>query len=267
MPSQDLSAWIQGSTSSLPSLPPLKNPSPLSLGEIVKNAFDWSKHWLINSACTWLTTVLSSSASPSTSSSSPSRGEQENKKIPLRVDTDDPDDPDILVLGFQELDLSTEALIYYTSTVREDAWCHAIFAALGEKAIKYEKASSNISCVSVLCNWYPSKVSLKATCWNAHRSISEKVTEESFWKCENLCSWLGNSWSHGTIKDLSEIIDNWSQLFASGKQRRYCHPSLLHPSCKVSFWKGSVHCRLPYPDDPHIRQCTPCGVRRNGGEA
>jgi phosphatidylinositol-bisphosphatase len=61
-----------------------------------------------------------------------------NEKIPLRADTDDPD-PDIFVLGFQELDLSAEALIYYASTAREDAWCHAIFAALGEKAIKYEK--------------------------------------------------------------------------------------------------------------------------------
>ena len=60
-----------------------------------------------------------------------------NEKIPF-ADTDDPD-PDIFVLGFQELDLSAEALIYYASTAREDAWCHAIFAALGEKAIKYEK--------------------------------------------------------------------------------------------------------------------------------
>jgi phosphatidylinositol-bisphosphatase len=47
--------------------------------------------------------------------------------------------PDMLVLGFQELDLSTEALLYSTSTVREDAWCVAIFAALGEKAVLYEK--------------------------------------------------------------------------------------------------------------------------------
>lgn len=68
-----------------------------------------------------------------------SHEEQGNEKIPLRVDTDNPDDPDIFVLGFQELDLSAEALIYYVSTVREDAWCHAIFAALGEKAVKYEK--------------------------------------------------------------------------------------------------------------------------------
>lgn len=51
-------------------------------------------------------------------------------------------DPDLLVLGFQELDLSTEALLYATSTVREDAWVEAIFAGLGEKGILYEKFAS-----------------------------------------------------------------------------------------------------------------------------
>jgi phosphatidylinositol-bisphosphatase len=48
-------------------------------------------------------------------------------------------EPDVLVLGFEELDLSTEALLYSTSTVREDAWTGAILAALGEKAEMYEK--------------------------------------------------------------------------------------------------------------------------------
>ena len=73
--------------------------------------------------------------------SNPAYKEQENEEIPWRVDTEDPDEPDLLVLAFQELDLSTEALIYYANTVREDAWSHAIFAALGEKVIKYEKVS------------------------------------------------------------------------------------------------------------------------------
>ena len=59
----------------------------------------------------------------------------------MRVDSIDPDDPDLLVFGFQELDLSTEALIYSTGTAREDAWCLAIFAALGEKGVKYEKVT------------------------------------------------------------------------------------------------------------------------------
>ncbi|KAG6895750.1 hypothetical protein C0992_012868 [Termitomyces sp. T32_za158] len=55
-------------------------------------------------------------------------------------------DPDLLVLGFQELDLSTEALVYSSGTAKEDAWCHAIFAALGEKMELYEKVLK--SCLS-----------------------------------------------------------------------------------------------------------------------
>lgn len=54
------------------------------------------------------------------------------------VDPSDPG-PDMFVLAFQELDLSAEALIYSTGTAREDAWCVAVFAALGEKAVRYEK--------------------------------------------------------------------------------------------------------------------------------
>ncbi len=50
--------------------------------------------------------------------------------------------PDILVLGFQELDLSTEALLYSTSTFREEAWCTAVFAALGEHQYQYTKLAS-----------------------------------------------------------------------------------------------------------------------------
>jgi phosphatidylinositol-bisphosphatase len=55
--------------------------------------------------------------------------------------TEQVQDPDILVLGFQELDLSTEALLYSTKTLREEAWTSAIFAGLGEKAEMYEKVS------------------------------------------------------------------------------------------------------------------------------
>ncbi|KIJ64696.1 hypothetical protein HYDPIDRAFT_39912 [Hydnomerulius pinastri MD-312] len=52
------------------------------------------------------------------------------------------DDADMLVLGFQELDLSTEALLYTATTLKEDAWLTAIFAALGEKGVLYEKLVS-----------------------------------------------------------------------------------------------------------------------------
>lgn len=49
------------------------------------------------------------------------------------------EDQDIFVLAFQELDLSTGALLYSTEATREDAWTTAIFAALGEKGEMYEK--------------------------------------------------------------------------------------------------------------------------------
>ncbi|KAF8581126.1 DNase I-like protein [Ramaria rubella] len=50
--------------------------------------------------------------------------------------------PDLFVLGFQELDLSTEALVYSTSTIKADAWVAAIFSALGKNAVHYTKLAS-----------------------------------------------------------------------------------------------------------------------------
>lgn len=69
----------------------------------------------------------------------------EETDVPSNV-LEDHSDPDMLVLGFQELDLSTEALLYSTKTVREDAWCVALFAGLGEKAVLYEKVGARSSC-------------------------------------------------------------------------------------------------------------------------
>ena len=47
----------------------------------------------------------------------------------------------MLVMAFQEADLSPEAFFYFTGTAREDAWTTAIFAALGERAERYEKVN------------------------------------------------------------------------------------------------------------------------------
>ncbi len=54
------------------------------------------------------------------------------------------DDPDILVLAFQELDLSAGALLYSSEKTREDAWFTAAMAGLGEKAELYEKVSDSL---------------------------------------------------------------------------------------------------------------------------
>ncbi|KAI0292853.1 hypothetical protein BC826DRAFT_1105265 [Russula brevipes] len=49
---------------------------------------------------------------------------------------------DILVMAFQELDLSTEAFLYFAGPAREDAWTAAVLAALGDRAERYEKLVS-----------------------------------------------------------------------------------------------------------------------------
>ena len=48
---------------------------------------------------------------------------------------------DMLVMAFQETDLSPEAFLYISGTTREDAWTTAIFAALGERGERYEKVN------------------------------------------------------------------------------------------------------------------------------
>ncbi|KAG7095842.1 hypothetical protein E1B28_006537 [Marasmius oreades] len=140
MPSQDLATWVNGHNvvsgkdgvhaSSL--LPPVKEVSPLSLGDVNKNPLD----------------KLTDKNEPASSSTTTVESEDtlhepanEAGTVPF-TDGDHFDDTDVMVFGFQELDLSTEALIYSTSTTREEAWCMAIFAALGEKGGQYVKLAS-----------------------------------------------------------------------------------------------------------------------------
>ncbi|KAH9848135.1 DNase I-like protein [Lenzites betulinus] len=153
LPSQDLSAWVRRQMgrpgSSL--IPPLKAISPLSLGEVQKDPIETKMEALDINGVSDSPGAVAPSDGPSSATSAT------GSSVTLSVDTEsqvasvseapsdvteDPTDPDVLVLGFQELDLSTEALLYSTKTVREDAWCMAIFAGLGEKAILYEKLVS-----------------------------------------------------------------------------------------------------------------------------
>ena len=48
---------------------------------------------------------------------------------------------DMLILGFQEIDHSTEAFFNLSGNAREEAWTVAILAALGDKAERYEKVN------------------------------------------------------------------------------------------------------------------------------
>lgn len=117
MPSQDLSPWLRPTkrNSEISGwISPLKAISPL---DILPNPVDEQ-----------MTTSLGASSATLAHASL-----NNDAKV---------SDPDLLVLGFQELDLSTEALLYATSTAREDAWVEAILAGLGERGILYEKLAS-----------------------------------------------------------------------------------------------------------------------------
>ncbi|KAH9903242.1 DNase I-like protein [Cubamyces lactineus] len=154
MPSQDLSAWVRGQMERPGSafIPPLKEISPLSIGEVQKDPLEQKMEALDLSSASDVGNAIAADASSTHTAA------ETVTSATVSVDTvsedtvvsdagltdvsEGPDDPDMLVLGFQELDLSAEALLYSTKTVREDAWCMAVFAGLGEKAALYEKLVS-----------------------------------------------------------------------------------------------------------------------------
>ncbi|KAF8189146.1 Endonuclease/exonuclease/phosphatase [Mycena galopus ATCC 62051] len=140
-PSQDLSPWVGGSafgsekdnTSFV--IKPLPDISPLSIG-MGGGAKEERDPFEDTNAPTPTPTP---GTTPQPTVPAPSLDEQD---VSASADSESDSTPDLLVLGFQELDLSAEALIYSTSTVREDAWCAAAFAALGARAVGYEKLAS-----------------------------------------------------------------------------------------------------------------------------
>ncbi|KAI0251882.1 Endonuclease/exonuclease/phosphatase [Lactifluus subvellereus] len=117
LPSQDLSTWLVGG---LPSPSAHNNERKRSIppfGEL-------------------------SPPSPS-GKSAPSSGKETEQQTPKQPTPSTTTlEADMLVVAFQELDLSTEALFYSVGPAREDAWTAAILAALGEKAEQYEKLVS-----------------------------------------------------------------------------------------------------------------------------
>ena len=117
LPSQDLSTWVQGGVSATPQtttdLPQITTVSPLSIGEITNRG---RKDAEVNPFDT-----------------APRNASSNEGQVAL--------EPILLVLGFQELDLSTEALIYNTGPAKEDAWVTACVAGLGERGDEWEKVS------------------------------------------------------------------------------------------------------------------------------
>ncbi|EMD36828.1 hypothetical protein CERSUDRAFT_83851 [Gelatoporia subvermispora B] len=127
MPSQDLSSWVSGHEIGRSLMGQhITRPEAESGGSPLASDTDEMR--------TDVSSTVSSNPRATLSAST-------SVTLPLDVG-EDPADPDLAVFGFQELDLSTEALLYSTKTVREDAWCMAIFAGLGEKAVLYEKLVS-----------------------------------------------------------------------------------------------------------------------------
>ncbi|KAI0725443.1 DNase I-like protein [Fomitopsis betulina] len=133
MPAQDLSPWLRDDSLHEHFIPPLKEISPLSLETLAQGPLGTG-------------TVLPSLGKVCAQSAPRCRYREGSSTGAERVDkvhvSEKHGDSDLFVLAFQELDLSTEALLYSTKTVREDAWCDAIFAGLGEKAVLYEKLAS-----------------------------------------------------------------------------------------------------------------------------
>lgn len=165
LPSQDLSPWVRGvsnSDSPLNTLPPLKPVSPLDLGEVSKNSepvwpdeserqsttsfevqsveSDDESRTTVETTSSASTTVVTSVSTDSTTDRV--NGERDSRRAEEASVEESETDPDLLVFGFQELDLSTEALLYSSKTSRVDAWTTAIFASLGEKGALYHKLAS-----------------------------------------------------------------------------------------------------------------------------
>ena len=124
MPSQDLSTWVQSRVSATP-----------TFGNKDAGKEEGKGVFIIYPFVSFLPFY---SCSDSTLAETQSLRTTESDTTAPTITTTD-FDPDILALGFQEIDLSTEALLYSTSTTREDAWTLAIFAGLGEKGELYEK--------------------------------------------------------------------------------------------------------------------------------
>lgn len=155
------------------------------------------------------------------------------------MDLSHPEDPDMLVLGFQELDLSTEALLYSTSTVREDAWCHAVFAALGEKAVEYEKVSQTPLDPSAykLTIFFKISACFQATCRHAHPCCREEVPQGLLQRCDYLRSWRWDPRCHGapSTTQLTTDSSHSSGGKITGKQRCYCRPLFVYSSSAHSI--------------------------------
>ncbi|KAF8491842.1 DNase I-like protein, partial [Russula emetica] len=125
-PAQDLSTWLGNKPPSSRVnnneqkhfIPPLREPSPISLsGKETGEASPLHGYYVVAHASVFAGT----------------EGQEGQASTP---------EADMLVMGFQEIDHSTEAFFNFAGRAREEAWTAAILAALGDKAKRYEKLVS-----------------------------------------------------------------------------------------------------------------------------
>ncbi|KAG8709688.1 hypothetical protein FRC08_018159 [Ceratobasidium sp. 394] len=71
-------------------------------------------------------------------------GQQPMEPLRTWLCSSNPSDPpsDLIVVGFQELDLSAEALLISSTTLKEDLWCEALMRDLAELGDQYVKLTS-----------------------------------------------------------------------------------------------------------------------------
>ncbi|KAJ7059109.1 DNase I-like protein, partial [Mycena amicta] len=124
LPSQDLSTWLGTQP-----VQPYESQEKVTISPALPVSPASSQPSISTFNLSPVSTAATSPQSPAqnqpSSASTPSTATFNTTAPPAEL-------PDLLVLGFQELDLSTEALLYANSTAREDAWMEAIYAALGQ---------------------------------------------------------------------------------------------------------------------------------------
>ncbi|KIJ42241.1 hypothetical protein M422DRAFT_780052 [Sphaerobolus stellatus SS14] len=136
LPSQSLASWVLGRTKKV-SLDE-NSPKQPTMPTDEKDSIEHESHPISDSASVVTSTSFSKSAlntpdAHTLTSSFPS--------TPGLLE--DPSElSDIFVFGFQEVDLSTEGLLYRASSTRDDAWTAAIFQALGKASDNYVKLTS-----------------------------------------------------------------------------------------------------------------------------
>ncbi len=193
-PLDDLAAWTRGPESFASKLPPLENLSPLSIGLSERPPSD-------------LRRALSSNASS--------------------LDRD----PDIFVFGFQELDLSTEALLYSTSTIKEDSWTSAIFASLGDKASQYTKVTILFAVNVTSFEWilHALLACVKAISWHVNYHHYQSGSEALFLGCSVIGDGSRHYGCNGShTSSLSSFEVNLNRAIDIGQQRRHRRSSCVH---------------------------------------